>query len=89
MISKVGSRTNASCQITCPVKNKLVALLFHLNVSSHAERDSIDPKRAVEVLLDANEEARKHSFYMLGSFDISPDHNRLAYAEDTTGKFSG
>lgn len=50
-----------------------------------AERDAIDPDQAEEVLLDANEEAKKHSFYMLGSFDISPDHSRLAYAEDVTG----
>lgn len=36
--------------------------------------------------MDANAEARKHSFYMLGSFEVSPDHTKLAYAEDVTGK---
>ncbi len=50
--------------------------------------DEVDPNEPEEVLLDANEEARKHSFYMLGSFEVSPDHGRLAYAEDTTGAHS-
>lgn len=39
-----------------------------------------------EILLDANEEARSHAFYMLGSLEISPDHSMVAYACDITGK---
>ena len=92
MISKVGSFPFllafklVFCQIFLPA-GKFAAFPAHANSPMIAERDAIDPKRAEEVLLDANEEARKYSFYMLGSFDISPDHNRLAYAEDTTGEF--
>lgn len=29
---------------------------------------------AEEVLLDENEEAKKHKFYMVGGFEESPDH---------------
>ena len=50
-----------------------------------AELDTIDESQSSEVLLNANEEAKKHSFYMLGTFKVSPDHTKLAYAEDTTG----
>ena len=40
---------------------------------------------AEEVLLDENAEAAKHTFYMVGALETSPDHKLLAYAEDTTG----
>ena len=29
---------------------------------------------AEEVLLDENEEAKRHSFYMVSGFEVSPDH---------------
>lgn len=51
------------------------------------EADKLDESQPEEILLDANEEAKKFSFYMLGSFTVSPDHTKLAYAEDTTGAF--
>ena len=38
-----------------------------------------------EVLLDENEEAKGHSFYMVGGFCVSPDHRLLAYGVDTVG----
>lgn len=38
-----------------------------------------------EILLDENAEAAKHSFYIVGALETSPDHKLLAYAEDTTG----
>lgn len=38
-----------------------------------------------EIILDANKEASKHEFYMLGSFEISPDHTMVAYECDVTG----
>ena len=50
-----------------------------------AEHDRVDASQPEEVLLDENEEAAKHSFYMVGALETSPDHKLLAYAEDTTG----
>jgi oligopeptidase B len=40
---------------------------------------------AEQVLLDDNAEAEGHEFYSLGSFDVSPDGQLLAYAVDTVG----
>ncbi|MDZ8050289.1 MAG: S9 family peptidase [Aulosira sp. ZfuVER01] len=38
-----------------------------------------------EVLLDENELAKEHEFFSLGVFDISPNHQILAYSVDTSG----
>ncbi len=38
-----------------------------------------------EVLLDENELAKGHEFFSLGAFDISPNHQILAYSVDTSG----
>ncbi|MBD2340823.1 S9 family peptidase [Calothrix sp. FACHB-156] len=38
-----------------------------------------------EVLLDENELAKGHEFFSLGVFDISPNHQILAYSIDTSG----
>jgi hypothetical protein len=38
-----------------------------------------------QILLDENKEAEAHGFYMVGAFEVSPDHKRLAYAVDTEG----
>lgn len=38
-----------------------------------------------EVLLDENELAKGHEFFSLGVFDISPNHQILAYSVDTSG----
>ena len=38
-----------------------------------------------QTLLDENAEAEGHSFFDLGAFDLSPDHNLLAWSHDTTG----
>lgn len=38
-----------------------------------------------EVLLDENELAKEHEFFSLGIFDVSPNHQILAYSIDTTG----
>ncbi|MFD6178965.1 MULTISPECIES: S9 family peptidase [unclassified Isoptericola] len=38
-----------------------------------------------QVLLDQNAAAEGHDFFALGSFDVSEDGARLAYAVDTTG----
>jgi oligopeptidase B len=38
-----------------------------------------------EVLLDENLLAEGHEFFELGAFDISPDHQLLAYSVDTNG----
>lgn len=39
-----------------------------------------------EVLLDANELAREHEYYRIGSLEVSPDSRRLAYCEDVVGR---
>ncbi len=38
-----------------------------------------------EILLDQNELARGHGFLSLGAYRVSPDHNLLAFATDTSG----
>ena len=38
-----------------------------------------------EILLDLNELAKGHKFLGLGAFNVSDDHNLLAYTTDTTG----
>lgn len=38
-----------------------------------------------QVLLDENEESKGHEFYMVGGFEISPDHTKVAFGVDTTG----
>lgn len=52
---------------------------------SCAETDVLDETLPEEILLDENAEASKHSFYMVGGFEVSPDHRLLAWAEDTVG----
>jgi len=38
-----------------------------------------------EVILDENQLANEHTYFSLGAFEISPDHNLLAYSTDTKG----
>lgn len=38
------------------------------------EGDAMDTSIPEEVLLDENEEAAKYEFYMVGGFEVSPDH---------------
>lgn len=38
-----------------------------------------------EIIMDVNLEAKKHSFFNLGGFSISPSHQLLAYTSDTSG----
>ncbi|MBD2167639.1 S9 family peptidase [Calothrix membranacea FACHB-236] len=38
-----------------------------------------------EILLDENALAKEHEFFSLGVFDISPNHQILAYSVDTSG----
>ncbi|MEW5311304.1 MAG: hypothetical protein WDW38_003032 [Sanguina aurantia] len=51
------------------------------------ETDSPDPAEPEEVILDENrrKEEGKHTFYMIGGDDTSPDHKLLAWTEDTVG----
>jgi oligopeptidase B len=39
-----------------------------------------------EILLDGNELAAGHSFFQIGSYEVSPDNRLLAWAEDTVGR---
>ena len=40
---------------------------------------------AEEIIFDQNAAAEGHSFYQLGGFEVSPDHNYLALLVDTNG----
>ena len=40
---------------------------------------------AEEILLNPNELARDLDFFQIGVYEISPDHNLLAYSTDTSG----
>jgi oligopeptidase B len=51
----------------------------------HMRRPGDDPE-AEQVVLDENVRAEGSPYYGLGIFAISPDHNLLAFAEDTTGR---
>lgn len=42
-------------------------------------------EKPVEVLLDANALAKGHDYLGVGTFEVSPDSNWLAYSLDTTG----
>ena len=47
------------------------------------KKDSLEA--AEEIIMDVNVEAKKHSFFTLGGFSVSPSHQLLAYTVDTTG----
>lgn len=38
-----------------------------------------------QVLLDENEEAKRHSFYIVRGLEVSPNHQLLGYGVDTVG----
>lgn len=40
---------------------------------------------AEEIIMDVNVEAKKHSYFNLNGFSISPSHNLLAFTSDTSG----
>lgn len=48
------------------------------------KRGSLDAKE--QVLLDGNELAKGHGFFALGSREVSPNGQRLAYFDDTVGR---
>lgn len=41
---------------------------------------------AEEILLDANQLAKGHSYFQVGGLELSPNHQMLAYAVDTQGR---
>ncbi len=47
------------------------------------KQDSLDAPE--EILMDENELARGHDYFRLGIFEISPNHEILAYSIDTNG----
>lgn len=38
-----------------------------------------------EVLLDENEEAKRHSFFIVVGLEVSPNHQYVGYGVDTVG----
>lgn len=48
------------------------------------KRESLEAEE--EIILDANVEAKHHSFYQIGGLSVSPDNRWLAYAEDTLSR---
>lgn len=53
-----------------------------------AEKDGLDANAPEELLLDMDEEAKQHSFYMVAGVSVSPDANRLMYGQDTVGTYT-
>ena len=51
----------------------------------HYRRNIDDPESSLELILDENVLARNERFFRLRSSGVSPDHQLLAYAVDTTG----
>ncbi|GAX79477.1 hypothetical protein CEUSTIGMA_g6918.t1 [Chlamydomonas eustigma] len=51
------------------------------------EYQSMDTSSVEETILDENfqKEVGRHSFYLVGSVETSPNHELLAWSEDTTG----
>jgi oligopeptidase B len=47
------------------------------------KKGSLDAPEAV--IFDVNAQAKGHSYYSIGAFEISPDENLLAYSSDTSG----
>ncbi|MBD2022545.1 S9 family peptidase [Leptolyngbya sp. FACHB-36] len=47
------------------------------------KRGSLDAPE--EVLLDQNQLAEEHEYFAIGTFQVSPNHQLLAYSVDTTG----
>lgn len=47
--------------------------------------DAYNETASETVLIDENQLAEGHDFFALGTFEISPDHNFVAYAFDTEG----
>ena len=48
-------------------------------------RRPVDDAAAEEILLDLNPLASGHAYFRLGGFEVSPDHEKLAYSVDTSG----
>ncbi|MFP5331325.1 MAG: S9 family peptidase [Acidimicrobiia bacterium] len=46
------------------------------------------PDAPEQVILDANELATGHDYLSIGTFEVSPDHRRVAYSVDTDGSES-
>eukprot|EP00884_Botryococcus_braunii_P012722 jgi/Botrbrau1/21450/Bobra.0216s0058.1 len=49
------------------------------------ETDDMDDSVKEEVLLDENEEAKHHSFFILTGLEVSPNHQLMGYGVDTVG----
>jgi oligopeptidase B len=65
------------------------ALPDNLHSSPPSENDTMDASSAPEeIILDENEEAKGHDFYMVGGFEVSPDHTLVAYGVDLKGNES-
>ena len=45
----------------------------------------MDTTQQEEILLNEIAEAANYDFFMVSGLEVSPDHKRLAYAEDTSG----
>jgi len=48
------------------------------------KKGSLDAEE--EIILDQNERAKGHEFYSNGDYEVSPNENLLAFAEDTVGR---
>nr|WP_296067650.1 S9 family peptidase [uncultured Actinoplanes sp.] len=84
----VPSRKGGYWYYTRTVEGKQYGISCRLPVRA-GETDPPNPEEQPlaneEVLLDGNELAEGKEFFQLGTFDVSPDGNRLAYSTDFTG----
>jgi oligopeptidase B len=80
------TRTEEGAQYAVHCRRALPASLLS---SVPLETDSMDAASAPEeIILDENEEAKGHDFYMVGGFEVSPDHKLVAYGVDLKGNES-
>lgn len=70
------------------IEGEQYSIHARIAVADSHQRPVLDPLSVPEgeqVLLDGNKEAAGQEFFALGAFDVSPDHQLLAYAVDNTG----
>lgn len=82
------TRTEEGAQYAVHCRRALPSTLLS---SPPSENDTMDNSAAAapeEIILDENEEAKGHDFYMVGGFEVSPDHKLVAYGVDLKGNES-
>ncbi len=80
------TRTEEGAQYAVHCRRSLSSTI---QASPPSENDAMDTASAPEeIILDENEEAKGHDFYMVGGFQVSPNHKLVAYGVDLKGNES-